>query len=112
MLKAKLWMAAKNDFFKFINNSVFAETIESIRNHKNMKLVTSLEKYDKYVMKPNFKDEHMGKTKIKTNTPIYLGQAILDLNRMLMYGFHNDYIQPYYEGRVKICYMDTGSFLS
>ena len=52
-------MAAKNDFFKFINNSVFAETIESIRNHKNMKLVTSLEKYDKYVMKPNFKDEHM-----------------------------------------------------
>ena len=77
-----------------------------------MKLVTSLEKYDKYVMNPNFKDEHMGKTKIKTNTPIYLGQAILDLNRMLMYGFHNDYIQPYYEGRVKICYMDTGSFLS
>ena len=43
-----------------------------------MKLVTSLEKYDKYVMKPNFKDEHMGTTKIKTNTQIYLGQATLN----------------------------------
>ena len=43
-----------------------------------MKLVTSLGKYDKYVMKPNFKDEHMGTTKIKTNTTIYLGQATLN----------------------------------
>ena len=55
-----LRIAAKNDFekdfFKLMNNSVFGKTMENIQNHRDMKLVTELEKYKKYVMKPNFKD--------------------------------------------------------
>ena len=39
-----------------MNNSVFGKTMQNIRNHKDMKLVTSKQKYEKYVMKPNFKD--------------------------------------------------------
>ena len=71
-----------------MNNSVFGKTMENIRNHKNMKLVTNDKKYVKYVMKPNFKDGYsfskhlfvveMGKTEITMNKPVYLGQAILD----------------------------------
>ena len=48
-------------------------------------------------MKPNFKDGRpfskdlfaveMGKTEIKMNKPVYLGQAILDLCKTLMYEF-------------------------
>ena len=30
--------------------------MENTRNHKNMKLVTRVQKYKKYVMEPNFKD--------------------------------------------------------
>ena len=41
-----------------MNNSVFGKTVENIKNHKDMKLVTSDKKYQKYVMKPNFKDGH------------------------------------------------------
>ena len=86
MLNTKCKKDAKNefeeDFFKLMNNSVFGKTMKNIRNHRDMKLVTSDKKYLKYVMKPNFKDEYlfskylfaveMGKTKITMNKPVYL----------------------------------------
>ena len=85
----KLRTAATNDFekdfYKLINNSVFGKTMENIRKHKNIKLVTNRESYLKLVMKPNFKswvrfDENlmgceMGKIKVVMNKPVYLGQA-------------------------------------
>ena len=84
MLNTRLRKDAKNefekDFFKLMKNRVFGKTMENIRNHKDMKLVTSEQKYLKYVMKPNFKDGHtfskelfaveMGKTEITRNKPV------------------------------------------
>ena len=116
MLNTRLRAAANNEFgkgfFKLTNNNVFEMT---------MKLVTSDKKYLKYVMRPNFKDGHpfsnhlfvveMGKTEIKMNKPVYLGQAILDLSKTLMYEFHYDYMRPKYGSKVKLCYMDTDSFV-
>ena len=108
MLNTRLRKDAKNEFekdlFKLMNNSVFGTTMENIRNHKDIKLVTSDKKYLKYVMKPNFKDgfafsKHlfaveMGKKEITMNKPVYLGQAILDLSKTLMYQFHYYYMRP------------------
>ena len=125
MLNTRLRISAKKefekDFFKLMKNSIFGKTMENIRNHKDMKLVTSQEKYAKYVMKPNFKDGHpfsnhlfaieMGKTEIKMNKLVYLGQAILDLSKTLMYEFHYDYIRPRYGSKVELCYIDTDSFV-
>ena len=86
-----------------------------------MKLVTSEQKYRNYVMKSIFKEGHpfskhffaveMGKTQIMMNKPVYLGQAILDLSKMLMYEFHYGYMRPKYGSKVKLCYMDTDSFV-
>ena len=45
------------------------------------------------------------------NKPVYLGQAILDLSKTLMYEFHYDYMMPKYGSKVKLCYMDTSSFV-
>ena len=45
------------------------------------------------------------------NKPVYLGQAILDLSKMLMYEFHYGYMRPKYGSKVKLCYMDTDSFV-
>ena len=45
------------------------------------------------------------------NKPLYLGQAILDYSKMLMYEFWYDYVQPMYKDKIELCYMDTDSFI-
>ena len=73
-------------------------------------------------MKPNFKGRvlmgenlmscEMGKVKVKMNKPVYLGQAILDLSKTIMYEFHYDYMkQKYNENNLKLLYMDTDSLV-
>ena len=83
--------AATNDFeknfYKLMNNSVFGKTMENIRKHRSIKLVTNRGAYLQTVMKPNFKSGtllfganlmgcEMGKIKVVMNKPVYLGQAI------------------------------------
>ena len=70
----------EKDFFKLMNNSVFGKTMENIRKHRNIKLVTTEEKYLRTVMKPNFKSGvlfgenlmgfEMGKIKVVMNQSI------------------------------------------
>ena len=116
---------AKNDFekdlFKLMNNSVFGKTMENIRNHKNIKLVTTDQKRSKLVSEPNYHTINlisedlsiieMKKTKVKMNKPIYLGLSILEISKTLMYEFWYDYMKPKYNDNVKLCYMDTDSFI-
>ncbi|XP_057305260.1 uncharacterized protein LOC130642191 [Hydractinia symbiolongicarpus] len=91
----KLRTAAKNDFekdfYKLMNLSVFGKTMENIRNHRNIKLVTNEAAYTKITMQPNFKSGtcfgknlmgiEMSRTGIKMNKPVYIGQAILDQSK-------------------------------
>ena len=53
----------------------------------------------------------MKKTKVKMNKPIYLGLSILEISKILMYEFWYDYMKPKYNNNVKLCYMDTDSFI-
>ena len=117
----KLRTQAKNDFekdfFKLMNNSVFGKTMENIRKHKDIKLVTNKKAYLKNVMKPNFKSGvlfgetlmgcEMGRIMAVMNKPVYLGQAILDLSKIVMYEFHYDYMKPKYD-ILKLCQIEYG----
>ena len=53
----------------------------------------------------------MKKPKVKMNKPIYLGLSILEISKTLMYEFWYDYMKPKYGNKVKLCYMDTDSFI-
>ena len=112
----------EKDFYKLMNNSVFGKTMENIRRHRDIKLVNNKEDYLKQVMKPNFKSGtllgsdlmscEMEKVKVKMNKPVYLGQAILDLSKTIMYEFQYDYMKKKYDKEsLKLCYMDTDSLV-
>ena len=45
------------------------------------------------------------------NEPVYLGSSILDLNKIVMYGFWYDYVKPKYGENAKLSYMDTDSVI-
>ena len=46
------------------------------------------------------------------NKPVYLGQAILDLSKTIMYELHYDYMKrKYNESDLKLLYMDTDSLV-
>ena len=53
----------------------------------------------------------MKRTKVKMNKPIYLGLSILEISKLLIYEFWYDYMKPKYGDNVKLCYMDTDSFI-
>ena len=53
----------------------------------------------------------MKKTKVKMNKPIYLGLSMLEISKILMYECWYDYMKPKYNDDVKLCYMDTDSFV-
>ena len=45
------------------------------------------------------------------NKPIYLGLAILSLSKIRMYEYWYDDMKPKHGDRIKLCYMDTDSFI-
>ena len=80
-----------------MNNSFFGKTMENVRKHRDIKLVTTEEKRNKVVSEPNYHTTkqfsenllaiEMKKTKVKMNKPVYLGMSILDISETLMYEF-------------------------
>ena len=72
-------------------------------------------------MKPNFKSGvqfgpnlmgcEMRKIKVVMNKQVYLGRAILDPSKIVMYKFHYDYMVPKYGKKLDLCYMDTDSVI-
>ena len=124
-MNTELRKLTKNDFekdlFKLMNNSVFGKTMENIRKHRDIKLVATDKKRSKLVSEPHFHAMNlisedlsiieMKKTKIKMSKPTYLGLSILEISKILMYEFWYDYMKPKYNDDVKLCYMDTDSFV-
>ena len=124
-MNIKLRTEAKNDFekyfFKLMNNSVFGKTMENVRNHRDIKLVTTDKRWNQLVSDPNYHTSkhfsenlfaiEMEKKKVKMNKPVYLGMSILDISKIIIYEFWYDYIKQKYQDNAKLCYKDTDSII-
>ena len=100
-MNTELRKKAKNefekDFFKLMNNAVFGKTMENVRNHRDVKLITSDKRRKRLVSEPKYHSHktcsdhlmaiEMKKTRVKMNKPLYLGMSILDISKTLMYEF-------------------------
>ena len=57
-MNTKLRKEVKNyfekDFFKLMNNAVFGKTMENIRKHRDIKIVTSDKRRSILVLEPNY----------------------------------------------------------
>ena len=112
----------EKDFFKLMNNSVFGKTMENVRKRCSVEIVNNLDKkkLEQLIAKPNYKSSfifensnlvsmRMGKTTVRFDKPVYLGQTILDVSKTLMYNFHYDYVKPKYGEKAQLLFTDTDS---
>ena len=100
-MNVKLRQQTKNNFgknfFKLMSNEVSGKTMENVRKHRNIKLITTESRRNYLVSEPNYHTTkyftenllaiEMKKTQILSNNPVYLGLSILDLIKTIMYEF-------------------------
>ena len=105
----------EKDFFKLMNNSVFGKTIENIRKRQNRKKALKLSSRPNFdrctIFDRNLIAIHMRKTEVYFNKPVYVGQAILDLSKTLMFDFHYNYIREKYHNKAELLFTDTDSLM-
>ena len=122
MMNTKLRSQATNDFekdfLKLMNNALFGKTMENLRNRVNINLVTDENKLLKLISLPSFKrfkimNEGLvaverSKINLVLNKPQYIGMAVLDLSKELMYNFYYNVLQKKYGDGLKLLFTDTG----
>ena len=104
-----------------MNNVVFVKTMENVRKHRSIKLVTTEGRRNYLASEPNFDTTkfftenllviEMRKAQVLMNKLAYLGLPILDLSETVVYEFWYDYVKPKYGENAKFCYMDTDNFI-
>ena len=78
-----------------MNNAVFGKTMENVRKHRDIKIVTTDKRRNRLVSESNYHTTkwfsenllaiEMKKTKVKMNKPVHLGLSILEISKTLLY---------------------------
>ena len=113
----------EKDLYKLMNNAFFGKTMENVRDRTNLEFIphTNIDQIIKIQSKLSFKGitNHYSefsvykfdKEKVIFDKPIYLGFSVLELSKLLMYEFYYHKLQPFYNNKIKLHYMDTDSFI-
>lgn len=117
------------DLYKLLNNSMFGKTMERVREHQDIRLISSggrdpakqQRRYNKLTSSPFCKghrviaeDElsivHMRQSTVKLNKSVQVGFAVLELSKLLMAKFHYEVMQQKYGvDKLKLLFSDTDS---
>ena len=83
----------EKDFFKLMYNAVLGKTMENVKKHRDIKLVTTDKRRNQLASEPNYHTTkyfsenllaiEMKKAKVKMNKFIYLGMSILNISKTL-----------------------------
>ena len=94
----------EKNFFKLMNNTVFRKTIENVRKHRDIKLVTTERRRNYLVLEPYYHTTkffienliviEIKKTESLMNKSVHLGLLILKLSKILKHEFWYDYGKP------------------
>ena len=124
----KLRKDAKNNKFesnqsKLMNNSVYGKTLENLRKRMRVDLVKATEttRINKLTSSALYIEHrifpggliaiHSRKSKLKLNRPIYVGLAVLDISKWIMYNFWYNHIKKEYGANAELVYTDTDSLI-
>ena len=71
-----------------MNNAVFGKTMENVRKHRNIKIVTTIWSKNQIIILKVFTEYllaiEMKKTEILMKKPVCLGLSILEISKILM----------------------------
>ena len=111
--------AFEKDFYKLMNNSVYGKTCENLRKRADIKLVNDEATLKRMTSRPTFIGSkvfsdnlvavHRVKQRLLLNKPSYVGCAVLDLSKTLMYDFHYNWVKKKYGDNAKLLFTDTDS---
>ena len=100
-MNTKLRTEAKNDFekdfFKLMNNAIFGKTMENVKKHRDIKLLTTDKRRNQFASEPNYHATkyfsekllaiEMEETKVKMNKLVYFIISVLDISKTLIHEF-------------------------
>ena len=107
----------EKDFFKLMINSFHGKTMENLRKTIHARLVNNEKDFLKYTSRPTYvthklfdKDYaavHEIKPILILNKPIYVGFAVLELSKGMMYDFQYNFIKKNFNA--ELLFTDTDS---
>ncbi len=121
---AKRALATKDfekDLYKLLDNVVFGKSMQNQRSQKDVRIILSDEQMLKFSAKSSFNrffevnDDSKNivctfdKETVELNKPTFMGAAILDYSKMLMFRFHYDVVKAKYGDKAKMLFTDTNT---
>ena len=111
---------ADKNHFKLLNNTLHGKTMENIRKRIKIRIIKKKKGFIKYALRPTYIIPdifgkrliafHEKKEQLTLNKPKYVGCTVLELIKLEMYKFHNDFMKKEFNYLV-LLFTDTDIYV-